>query len=195
MDVGADGISRASSGYATPLPGRLTQGTQLHAEVARRLNTATQRRQETATNHAYEGGKQTKQTLAEQLANIAPPRTEPQHFPLPAGDTASYTTQQSKAKSQPNRGRNSFLDQPQSSNQAPMPVVMDTSSKPKRSEPETRIEPRGKAKRLDTELKDQVLKQEKVMTAKTQKQKQRKAKVRVRRKNQESAKEKGRRRR
>ena len=83
--------------------------------------------------------RQTQQTLAEQLANVAPPRLIPQYFPLPAGDTDSETTQ-------PPRPR-IYKDKPQSSNQAPVPVVMDTSSKPKRSNPETRIEPRGKAGR------------------------------------------------
>ena len=147
MDVDAEGMpSRATSGYATPLSGRMTQGTQLHAEIAKRLNTISQRRQDTATNHAQGVARQTQQTLAEQLANVAPPRPITQYFPM---DTDSEsTTQQPKAKAQPRR--NLFVDTPQSSNQAPVPVAMDTSSKPKRYVPETRVEPRGKVGRPRT---------------------------------------------
>ena len=94
MDVDAEGLS----GFATPLSNappntRLTQGTQLNAELAQRLNTLSQRRQETATNHAQEVANQTRQTLAEQLANIQPPRLVPEFFQLPSGNTDDETTQ------------------------------------------------------------------------------------------------------
>ena len=54
---------------------------------------------------------------------------------------------QTKSKREPASIANSSI--PASSNQAPMPVVqvMDVSSSSKRAEPETRIEPRGKAGR------------------------------------------------
>ena len=110
----------------------------MNAELEQRRNTAMKRKEETAINHRGEVFKQSKPTLAQQILNIQPPRAIPEDIPIfSSGDEA---LQPVKVKH-----KNLNATVPASSNQAP--EAMDTTLKPKRNEPETRVEPRGKAGR------------------------------------------------
>ena len=116
------------------------QASQLQAELEQRRSTAMKRREETAMNHRGEVFKQSKPTLAQQMLNIQPPRVAPQFIPIasPSDDDMTPAKVPTKRLS-PNATIAS------SSSQAPQP--MNTTSQPKRNEPETRVEPRGKAGR------------------------------------------------
>ena len=131
MDVNAEGMPQpVQQPTQAPPSTRLQQASQMNAELEQRRNTAMKRKEETAMNHRGEVFKQAKPTLAEQLLNIQPPRVAPQFFPI-ATDTDDEETKVKKVASL----FNSSI--PASSNQAPMPVNMDTSSKPKRATPTT----------------------------------------------------------
>ena len=120
-------------------------------------------REETAVNHRGEVFKQNKPTITEQIHHINPPRSfepiKPETFNIATEDETNETNmkqsrakkivkdKQTKSKERQASIANSTI--PASSNQAPIPVVeiMDVSSSSKRAIPETRIEPRGKARR------------------------------------------------
>ena len=137
MDVDAEGMPQPQQQPTQAPPStRLQQASQMHVELEQRRNTAMKRKEETAMNHRGEVFKQAKPTLAEQMLNIQPPRTMPENIPIfSSGDEA---LQPVKVKR-----KNINATQSASSSQAPM----DVSSNPKRSSPEERIEPRGKAGR------------------------------------------------
>ena len=131
MDVNAEGMPQpVQQPTQAPPSTRLQQASQMNAELEQRRSQAMKRKEETAINHRGEVFKQAKPTLAEQLINIQPPRVAPQFFPI-ATDTDDEETKVKKVASL----FNSSI--PASSNQAPMPVNMDTSSKPKRATPTT----------------------------------------------------------
>ena len=117
---------------------RLQQATQLNMELQQRGNTAQKRRDEIAMNEEKQVRKFTKPTLQEQLLGLQPPRTQPENIPIfSSGDEALQTTRVKR------KSLNATVSA--SSGQAPQP--MNTTSQPKRNEPETRVEPRGKAGR------------------------------------------------
>ena len=127
MDVDEETLNQPTQ---QPPSTRLQQASQMNAELEQRRSQAMKRREETAMNHRGEVFKQSKPTLAQQILNIQPPRVAPQFFPI-ATDTDDEETKVKKVASL----FNSSI--PASSNQAPMPVNMDTSSKPKRATPTT----------------------------------------------------------
>ena len=117
---------------------RLQQASQLDMELQQRGNTAQKRRDEIAMNEAEQVKKFTKPTLQEQLLGLQPPRTVAENIPIfSSGDEA---LQPVKVKR-----KNLNATVPASSSQAP--EAMNTTSQPKRSSPEERVEPRGKAGR------------------------------------------------
>ena len=142
MEVDAEGDPQPK---AQPMPQpasmpstRLQQASQLNMELQQRGNTAQKRREEIAMNEEKQVRKFTKPTLQEQLFGLQPPRAIPENIPIasPSDDDMIPAIVPTKRLS-PNATIAA------SSNQAPM----DVSSKPKRGEPETRVEPRGKAGR------------------------------------------------
>ena len=145
MQVDEEGIPQTPQQPSQPLPStRLAQGTRLHAELEQRRTQATKRKEETAMTHRGEVFKQVKPTLAEQMLNIQPPRTVPENIPIfSSGDDDLQPTNVKR--------KNLNATVPASSSQAPMHAspeardARDKSSNPKRNEPETRVEPRGKA--------------------------------------------------
>ena len=115
---------------------RLQQASQLNMELQQRGNRVQKRRDEIAMNEAEQVRKFTKPTLQEQLLGLQPPRTQPENIPIfSSGDEALQPVKVKK--------KNLNATVSASSSQAPM----DLSSQPKRNEPETRVEPRGKAGR------------------------------------------------
>ena len=133
MDVDAETPNQPTQQVPTT---RLQQVSQINTELEQRRSTAMKREEETAMNHRGEVFKQSKPSLAQQILNIQPPRTVPENIPIfSSGDEA---LQPVKVKR-----KNRNATQSASSSQAPM----DLSNNPKRSEPETRVEPRGKAGR------------------------------------------------
>ena len=140
MEVDAEGDPQPSPQRMSTAPPstRLQQASQLNMELQQRGNTSQKRREQIAMNEAEQVRKFTKPALQEQLLGLQPPRAVPEDIPIySSGDEALQPTQVKK------KSLNATV--PASSSQAPEP--MDTSSKPKRGEPETRVEPRGKAGR------------------------------------------------
>ena len=136
------------------------QASQLNTELEQRRSQAMKRKEETAMNHRGEIFKQAKPTLAEQLLNIQPPRVAPQFIPIAQGDTDDEALQPVPTKSLRKPKKTLYKDKPQSSNEPAIPIInaMDTTSQPKRNDtggapnkrfgdPETTVEPRGKAGR------------------------------------------------
>ena len=120
------------------------QAFQLNAELTQRANTATKRREETAMNHRGEVFKQNKPTIPEQIHHINPPRSftpiKPEMYSM-ATDDEVMPQAKAKPKAKPSASSSS-------SQALPVVEVMDTSSTNKRgANPETTIEPRGKAGR------------------------------------------------
>jgi hypothetical protein len=135
MDVDEEATTQPTPTQAPPST-RLQQASQMNVELEQRRNTAMKRKEETAMNHRGEIFKQSKPTLAQQILNIQPPRAVPENIPIfSSGDEALQPTKVKR--------KNLNATVPASSSQAPM----DLSNNPKRSEPETRVEPRGKAGR------------------------------------------------
>ena len=133
MDVDAETPNQPTQQVPTT---RLQQASQMNAELEQRRSTAMKRKEETAMNHRGEVFKHSKPSLAQQILNIQPPRAIPENIPIfSSGDEALEPVKVKK--------KNLNATQSASSSQAPM----DVSSNPKRSEPETRVEPRGKAGR------------------------------------------------
>ena len=148
-----------------PLTTRLQQASQLGTELAQRMQTSMKRKEETAVNHRGEVFKQTKPSIIEEtmMPPLSKPRSfvpiRPANFNISTEDETNETDmkqsrakkivkdKQTKSKERQASIANSTI--PASSNQAPIPVVeiMDVSSSSKRAIPETRIEPRGKARR------------------------------------------------
>ena len=139
---------------------RLQQASQLNLELEQRRSSALKRREEIAMNEAEQIRKFTKPSLQEQLLGIQPPRVEPQAIPINSGDTDNEAIETVPTKSLRKPRKTLFKDasaeasrgfrvRPQSSNEPAIPIInaMDTSSSNKRGEPETRVEPRGKAGR------------------------------------------------
>ena len=125
---------------------RLQQVSQMNAELEQRRSTAMKRKEETAMNHRGEVFKQSKPPLAQQILNIQPPRAVPESIPIfSSGDEALQTVKVKK--------KNLNATVSASSSQAPMDMSRasrasgEASSQPKRNEPETRVEPRGRAGR------------------------------------------------
>ena len=117
---------------------RLQQASQMNAELEQRRSTAMKRKEETAMNHRGEVFKQSKPSLAQQILNIQPPRAIPENIPIfSSGDEAL----------EPVKVKKKNLNATQSASSSQAPEAMDTTLKSKRSEPETRVEPRGKAGR------------------------------------------------
>ena len=146
MDVDEETPAQIAEPTPTVPSSSTQQASQLNAELTQRGNRAMKRREETAVNHRGEAIKQSKPTLAQQILNIQPPRVIPERIPIfSSGDEALQPT---KVK-----GKNLNATVSASSNQAPMDasneprVLLDLSSKPKRGDPETIVEPRGKAGR------------------------------------------------
>ena len=124
------------------------QASQLNAELTQRANTTMKRREETAMNHRGEVFKQSKPTIPEQIHHINPPRSfapiKPESFNIATDDEVMP-----QAKAKPQTKPKAKASASSSSSQA-MPVieVMDVSSTNKRgANPETTVEPRGKAGR------------------------------------------------
>ena len=135
MDVD-EGLTNHSTPTQAPPSTRLQQASQMNTELEQRRNIAMKRKEETAMNHRGEVFKQSKPTLAQQILNIPPPRAIPEDIPIySSGDEALQPTQVKK------KSLNATVSA--SSSQAPM----DLSNNPKRNDPETRVEPRGKAGR------------------------------------------------
>ena len=137
MNADEEGTTQPTPTQAPPSTS-LQQTSQMNTELEQRRNTAMKRKEETAINHRGEVFKQSKPTLAEQILNIQPPRAIPEDIPIfSSGDEALQPVKVKK--------KNLNATVPASSNQAPEAMV--TTSQPKRGEPETRVEPRGKAGR------------------------------------------------
>ena len=130
------------------------QASQLNAEITQRANTATKRREETAMNHRGEVFKQSKPTITEQIHHINPPRSftpiRPENYELTELEDEATSIKKGREKKviKSKTAKTKREDIPTSSTQ-PLPTVevMDVSSSSKREEPETRIEPKGKAGR------------------------------------------------
>ena len=143
MDVDEEGTAqprpqRMAQPTTAPPSTRLQQASQLNMELQQRGNTAQKRREQLAMNEAEQVRKFTKPTLQEQLLGLQPPRVVPEDIPIYSeGDDALQPVKVKRTK------LNATV--PASSNQAPEAMV--TTSQPKRGEPETRLEPRGKAGR------------------------------------------------
>ena len=139
MQVDADGNTQPAVQPTTPsASSTIQQLSQLDLELQQRDSRAQKRREEIAMNEAEQVRKFTKPTLQEQLLGLQPPRTQPENIPIfSSGDEALQTTRVKR------KSLNATVSA--SSGQAPQP--MNTTSQPKRNEPETRVEPRGKAGR------------------------------------------------
>ena len=124
------------------------QASQLNAELTQRANTTMKRREETAMNHRGEVFKQSKPTIPEQIHHINPPRIfapiKPEMYSMATDDEVMP-----QAKAKPQTKPKAKASASSSSSQAlPVVEVMDVSSSSKRgANPETTIEPRGKAGR------------------------------------------------
>ena len=135
---------------ATPtIPSSSTQqASQLNAELTQRANTTMKRREETAMNHRGEVFKQSKPTIPEQIHHINPPRSFTP-IKLESFNIATDDEVMPQAKAKPQTKPKAKASASSSSSQAlPVVEVMDTPSTNKRgANPETTIEPRGKAGR------------------------------------------------
>ena len=138
---------------ATPtIPSSSTQqASQLNAELTQRANTASKRREETAMNHRGDVFKQSKPTIPEQIHHINPPRSfapiKPESFNIATDDEVMPQTLP-KAKAKAKAKASASVSASSSSQALPVVEVMDVSSTNKRgANPETTIEPRGKAGR------------------------------------------------
>ena len=135
------------------------QASQLNAELQQRGDKAMKRKEETAVNHRGEVFKQNKQTITEQIHHINPPRSfapmkqtgglltpkgrKPESFNI-ATDEEMPPVPKAKPKAKASASSSS-------SQTLPVVEVMDVSSSSKRgANPETTIEPRGKAGRPAT---------------------------------------------
>ena len=133
-----------------PLSTRLQQASQLGAELAQRIQTSMKRKEETAMNHRGEVFKQTKPSIIEET--MMPPLTKPRSFAPIKPESFNIATDDEvmpQAKAKPQTKPKAKASASSSSSQA-MPVieVMDVSSTNKRgANPETTVEPRGKAGR------------------------------------------------
>ena len=119
------------------------QASQLNAELTQRANTTMKRREETAINHRGEVFKQNKPTIPEQIHHINPPRSfapiKPEMYSMATDEEMPQAKAKPKAKPSASSSSSQAL---------PIVEVMDTSSTNKRgANPETTIEPRGKAGR------------------------------------------------
>ncbi len=119
------------------------QASQLNAELTHRANTTMKRREETAINHRGEVFKQNKPTIPEQIHHINPPRSfapiKPEMYSMATDEEMPQAKAKPKAKPSASSSSSQAL---------PVVEVMDTSSTNKRgANPETTIEPRGKAGR------------------------------------------------
>ena len=139
MEVDEDGNNQPTVQPTTPSASSIIQQlSQLDLELQQRDNRAQKRRDEIAMNEEKQVRKFTKQSLQEQLAGIQPPRTQPENIPIfSSGDEALQTT----------RVKRKSLNATVSASSSQAPEAMNTTSQPKRNEPETRVEPRGKAGR------------------------------------------------
>ena len=125
---------------------RLQQASQLNMELDQRGNTAQKRREQIAMNEAEQVRKFTKPTLQEQLLGLQPPRAQPESIPIfSSGDEALQPMKVKRKNLNATVPVSLNATVSASSSQAPQP--MNTTSQPKRNEPETRVEPRGKAGR------------------------------------------------
>ena len=125
------------------------QASQLNAEITQRGDRATKRREETAINHRGEVFKQNKQTIPEQIHHINPPRSfaplKPESFNIATDEEMPPVP---KAKPKAKASASSSISSSSDLTNIPVIEVMNTSSSSKRgSNPETTIEPRGKAGR------------------------------------------------
>ena len=149
-------VDEETPNQTTPtMPSSTTQqASQLNAELTQRANTATKRREETAMNHRGEVFKQSKPTITEQIHHINPPRSftpiRPENYELTEMEDEATSIKKGREKKviKSKTAKTKREDIPSSSTQ-PLPTVevMDVSSSSKRAEPETRIEPKGKAGR------------------------------------------------
>ena len=118
------------------------QASQLNAELTQRGDRAMKRKEETAMNHRGEVFKQSKPTIPEQIHHINPPRSfapiKPEMYSMATDDEVMPQAAKAKAKASASSSSSQAL---------PVIEVMDVSSSSKRAEPETTIEPRGKAGR------------------------------------------------
>ena len=119
------------------------QASQLNAELTQRADTTMKRREETAINHRGEVFKQNKPTIPEQIHHINPPRSfapiKPEMYSMATDEEMPQAKAKPKAKPSASSSSSQAL---------PVVEVMDTSSTNKRgANPETTIEPRGKAGR------------------------------------------------
>ena len=125
------------------------QASQLNAEITQRGDRATKRREETAMNHREEVFKQSKPTIPEQIHHINPPRSfapiKPESFNIATDEEMPPVP---KAKPKAKASASSSISSSSDLTNIPVIEVMNTSSSSKRgSNPETTIEPRGKAGR------------------------------------------------
>ena len=125
------------------------QASQLNAEITQRGDRATKRREETAMNHRGEVFKQSKPTIPEQIHHINPPRSfapiKPESFNIATDEEMPPVP---KAKPKAKASASSSISSSSDLTNIPVIEVMNTSSSSKRgSNPETTIEPRGKAGR------------------------------------------------
>ena len=123
------------------------QASQLNAELTQRGDRAMKRKEETAMNHRGEVFKQSKPTIPEQIHHINPRRSfapiKPEMYSMATDDEVMPQAAKAKAKAKASASSSS-------SQALPVIEVMDVSSSSKRAEPETTIEPRGKAGRPTT---------------------------------------------
>ena len=139
MEVDEDGNNQPTVQPTTPSASSIIQQlSQLDLELQQRDSRAQKRRDEIAMNEEKQVRKFTEPSLQEQLAGIQPPRTQPENIPIfSSGDEALQTT----------RVKRKSLNATVSASSGQAPEAMNTTSQPKRNEPETRVEPRGKAGR------------------------------------------------
>ena len=135
---------------------RLQQATQMDVELEQRRNQAMKRKEETAMNHRGEVFKQNKPTITELIYPIGQPRSfepiKPETFNIATTEDEAMQQPMSKPKPKPPKAKAKAVATSSSSSSPtltdiPVIEVMNTSSSSKRAEPETRIEPRGKAGR------------------------------------------------
>ena len=127
------------------------QASQLNAEITQRGDRA-KRKEETAMNHRGEVFKQSKPTIPEQIHHINPPRSfapiKPEMYSMATDDEVMPQAAKAKAKASASSSSSQALLVIEVMDTSPEArVLRDVSSSSKRAEPETRIEPRGKAGR------------------------------------------------
>ena len=144
-------VDEETTQQTTPtVPSSTQQTSQLNAELSDRGNKAMKRREETAMNHLGEVFKQNKPTITEQIHHINPPRSfapiKPEMYSM-ATDDEVMPQAKAKPKAKPKAKALPTSSSSSSSQALPVVEVMDVSSSSKRANPETQIEPRGKAGR------------------------------------------------